>query len=59
MIDMNDPGLLRMEADPERLAQEPVCQGKGSFGLMTRLADNDESSSGGEFQASQTRRLEI
>src|SRR3954449_4400218 len=24
---MNDPGLLRMKADPERLAQEPVRQG--------------------------------
>src|SRR3954454_20619936 len=39
---MNDPGLLRMEADPERLAQEPVRQGEGSFGLLTRLADDDE-----------------
>src|SRR3954462_2282206 len=42
VIDMNDPGLLRMEADPERLAQEPVCQGEGSFGLLTGLADDDE-----------------
>src|SRR3712207_9486965 len=39
---MNDPGLLRMEADPERLAQEAVCQGKGSFGLLTSLAEDDE-----------------
>src|SRR4051812_24204108 len=39
---MNDPGLLRMEAAPERLAQEPVRQGEGSFGLLTRLADDDE-----------------
>ena len=31
-----------MEADPERLAQEPVCQGQGSFGLLTGLADDDE-----------------
>src|SRR5689334_9031534 len=52
VIDMDDPGLLRMEADPERLAQEPVCQGEGRFGLLTRLADNDESSSGGELHPS-------
>ena len=39
---MDDPGLLRMEADPERLAQEPVCQGEGRFGLLTRFADDDE-----------------
>src|SRR4051795_2191078 len=39
---MNDPGLLRMEADPEPLAQEPVCQGQGRFGLLTGLADDDE-----------------
>jgi hypothetical protein len=52
VIDMNDPGLLRMEADPERLAQELVRQGEGSFGLLTRLADDDESSSGGESHPS-------
>jgi len=40
VIDMNDTGLLRMEADPERLAQEPVCQGEGRFGLLTRFADD-------------------
>jgi len=42
MIDMNDPGLLRMEADPEFLAQECPRQGPGGLGFLTGSADDDE-----------------